>query len=35
MLKRVRLKPLLSFTYEKGKTTIEMLDGEYETVQYQ
>ena len=33
-LQRVRLKPLLSFTYDKGKTSIEMLSNEYETIQY-
>ena len=33
-LKRVRLKPLLSFKHDKGKTSIEMLAGEYETVLY-
>ena len=30
----MRLKPLLSFTYDNGKTSMEMLAGEYETVQY-
>ena len=33
-LKRVGLKPLLSFTHDEGKTSIEMLAGEYETVLY-
>ena len=33
-LKRLRLKPLMSFNYDKGKTSMEMLANEYETVNY-
>ena len=34
-LKRVRLKPLMSFTSDgKGKTKVDLIAGEYETVMY-
>ena len=34
-LKRVRLKPLMSFTSDgKGKTDVDMIAGEYQTVMY-